>query len=702
MGSLILLLLVIDRRAKVAARNRAAQTAAKLVQEQQEDVAARLADLRQRRQAAHDELQRQHEEAQAQLQDLNEQYQTAVVGVRNAHQHERNLQEKLRAEIARLEQTGKELDSQRTALAQSKSQIETSHSELARMSADLDALERALAELKAARQREERTYSLVPYRGKHGDNRKPLYIECAASGLIFHPDRKLIPEAKEMAVAARAEIERRIGGSRSNTPTDGKTEAAPYLYLLVRPDGIPAYYRVQSAIQGLGVDFGYEFINEDWALDFPEKEDALPNQPWMQARGSSKTAPKPDGKPGQAPAQAAGSSPTRVQGLLSSTTPASPGAATSSGDPSAGPGGKPGGTGLGPMIAVGTGTYSPSTGGIPGSSPAGTGSGGVGKATGQAGQGGTSGGPGSLNAALSLAPPRTEPANGQGGGPFPGNGTQENARPQTAGPTAPLAGDADTKKPTTSSKGTAPSSAQATTRPPGSAPAKPTVADGSLAASSPYLQPAPGKQPGASAENTAAGGKQPVASADSAVAGSKGSPSKSKAPSTAGSTGTPDDGTEADASPVQPPRLPGAPAPKSGKAPPPRPFLLNRVREWVIVIDCTTDSVILSPTGLHIATDSLLSDPRAGTTLAEAVHQLVDQRQAAVRPGDPPFRPQIRFDVHPNGLRTYHLVYPALEALQLPMTRQNLEPEVPSTPGERGPSAPARPGGGSALPPTKP
>ena len=41
-------------------------------------------------------------------------------------------------------------------------------------------LEQALTSLKELRQRQQQTYSLVPYLGKRGDNRKPLYVECNA------------------------------------------------------------------------------------------------------------------------------------------------------------------------------------------------------------------------------------------------------------------------------------------------------------------------------------------------------------------------------------------------------------------------------------------------------------------------------------------------------------------------------------------
>jgi hypothetical protein len=59
--------------------------------------------------------------------------------------------------------------------------------------------------------------------------------------------------------------------------------------------------------------------------------------------------------------------------------------------------------------------------------------------------------------------------------------------------------------------------------------------------------------------------------------------------------------------------------------------------------------------------------------LRRAVHQLIARRQATVRPGESPYRPLIRFLVRPDGLRTYHLAFPALESLRVPMARINLE-----------------------------
>ena len=59
--------------------------------------------------------------------------------------------------------------------------------------------------------------------------------------------------------------------------------------------------------------------------------------------------------------------------------------------------------------------------------------------------------------------------------------------------------------------------------------------------------------------------------------------------------------------------------------------------------------------------------------ISSLVKNLIARRQSSVQPGEPPYRPQVRFQVSREGLRTYYHVYPLIEPLRLPMTRENLE-----------------------------
>ena len=97
---------------------------------------------------------------------------------------------------------------------------------------------------------------------------------------------------------------------------------------------------------------------------------------------------------------------------------------------------------------------------------------------------------------------------------------------------------------------------------------------------------------------------------------------------------------------------------------------LHGDRDWFIYVECRADCVVLYPTQ---RTYSLASLSGPDNPLLEAVRHMIERRQGLVQPGDPPYRPQVRFLVRPENLRAYHLAFPALEALPVPKSRQNLD-----------------------------
>jgi hypothetical protein len=90
-------------------------------------------------------------------------------------------------------------------------------------------------------------------------------------------------------------------------------------------------------------------------------------------------------------------------------------------------------------------------------------------------------------------------------------------------------------------------------------------------------------------------------------------------------------------------------------------------------VECTADALVLYPGGRRFAAQAVASEPDTARALQDAVRGMIARRQAMVRPGEPPYRPQIRFMVRPDGLRTLYLAYPVIEPVQVPMTRQNLD-----------------------------
>jgi len=103
--------------------------------------------------------------------------------------------------------------------------------------------------------------------------------------------------------------------------------------------------------------------------------------------------------------------------------------------------------------------------------------------------------------------------------------------------------------------------------------------------------------------------------------------------------------------------------------------MLNGNRDWIIPIECSATTLLILTTRQQITLATLSQQDVRDNALLEAVRQIIARRQATVRPCETPYRPMIRFRVRSDGLQTYYLAYPALEALAVPMTREDLEPE---------------------------
>jgi hypothetical protein len=96
-------------------------------------------------------------------------------------------------------------------------------------------------------------------------------------------------------------------------------------------------------------------------------------------------------------------------------------------------------------------------------------------------------------------------------------------------------------------------------------------------------------------------------------------------------------------------------------------------RDYVLTIECFGDAVALYPGSQVFTVANRPEQNSADQALVKAVLQSIARRQATVRTGETPYRPMLRFQVHPEALRTYFHVYPLFENLHLPMTRENLD-----------------------------
>jgi hypothetical protein len=123
-------------------------------------------------------------------------------------------------------------------------------------------------------------YAVVPYVGKHGTHRRPLYIECCVDGVFLQPEGiRLTPgdfdgppgPGNPLASALRAAREQMA----RTVPNPGDPATQPYPLLLVRPSGVMAYYAAREAISSWGNEFGYQLIEDDWTIAYPPPDVAI-------------------------------------------------------------------------------------------------------------------------------------------------------------------------------------------------------------------------------------------------------------------------------------------------------------------------------------------------------------------------------------------------------------------------------------------
>jgi len=158
-------------------------------------------------------------------------------------------------------------------------------------------MELILKEMKSSLDKDKFAYSIVPYFGKNGLNRKPLYIECNESGILFFPDKTLIVSDDE-SDNLKNEILNRTSLLREYLQqTLGPKESTPYLMLLVRPGGITNYWKLQSIIKPMDIDFGYELVDKIWVLDIPSEQSA-PSPSKLVSMIKPMQIPKPIPAPG--------------------------------------------------------------------------------------------------------------------------------------------------------------------------------------------------------------------------------------------------------------------------------------------------------------------------------------------------------------------------------------------------------------------
>jgi hypothetical protein len=125
-------------------------------------------------------------------------------------------------------------------------------------------------------------FAILPYEGKNGTTRRPIYLECTAKGVVIQPEGVLISMEDLMPPHGPGNpldsSLRLIRLAYQRLDANASISTSPYPLLLVRPDGIKSFVLARSAMSGWDDQFGYELIDQNMPLAYPRSLPGLDSQ----------------------------------------------------------------------------------------------------------------------------------------------------------------------------------------------------------------------------------------------------------------------------------------------------------------------------------------------------------------------------------------------------------------------------------------
>ncbi len=191
--------------------------------------------------------------------------------------------ERRRRELSHIED---HIDRLRKDLTQLQSQSEQAHtvaaeaivaekeSKISDLEKQLEAKKQDLEKTIEERKDQQPAFSIIPYEGPNGTARRPVYLECRADGLVIQPEGITLsiqelapPHGPGNPLDATLRVLRTAYQAKDQVY--GIT-TPPYPLLIVRPDGINTYALARAAMAGWDDQYGYELVEADRELAFPE------------------------------------------------------------------------------------------------------------------------------------------------------------------------------------------------------------------------------------------------------------------------------------------------------------------------------------------------------------------------------------------------------------------------------------------------
>ncbi|MDA7950165.1 MAG: hypothetical protein MPJ24_01655 [Pirellulaceae bacterium] len=162
----------------------------------------------------------------------------------------------------------------------SRDQSEVLWDQVASLATEKEKLANELAELVESIQRDKEglgkepaRYALVPYIGRQKSRQRPVYLECTSEGITLQPEGILFKE-DDFLGGTKGEnhllhiLSKAEGYFRNSGQLENSEEG--YLLFIIRPSGVLSYAVARSATAAWPGKFGYELLEGDKELVYPQ------------------------------------------------------------------------------------------------------------------------------------------------------------------------------------------------------------------------------------------------------------------------------------------------------------------------------------------------------------------------------------------------------------------------------------------------
>ncbi|HND51507.1 MAG TPA: hypothetical protein PLV92_03890, partial [Pirellulaceae bacterium] len=267
MGALIVLLVMVLQQARV-------QATAAAVEESRAREATRSAAKAQKDEKLEqirEDLEWRQELLQQQRTSQSEELAKQRLELSHLEDHIRRLEDQWKQTLKKLQELQKVKENKEATEKASRDQ-------LVKLQQEIEAAKREFEEARRKAFEKPPSFALVPYVGKNGVRRRPIYIECTEEGIVLHPERVVFlpadfngPMGPGNPLDAALRTVREYWARTSDPRVDGE----PYPLLIVRPNGAVAYAMARGAMKSWDEEFGYELVDDELRLEFPPPDPEL-------------------------------------------------------------------------------------------------------------------------------------------------------------------------------------------------------------------------------------------------------------------------------------------------------------------------------------------------------------------------------------------------------------------------------------------